>query len=375
MEPLIKWPGGKRGEFIQIKDLIPKYEKYIEPFFGGGAVFFALEPKKSAINDISVELIQFYKNIKTKKNRDNFKFEIFQLLEKWEHISDYLKVFEDDFLNLYLDYRKSKIEKNQLKKKINFLFDEKIKHFNGIFDEKFTPNPEKIQSEIEDALYYKFLRMKTKLDVSSGFTNISILDNIETAFRSGFYNRIRELYNQSIHKKINLTKEKESSFYYFIREFCYASMFRYNSKGEFNIPYGGMGYNKKKWRTKIEQLFSNKTISLMSKAIIYNEDFYDFMKRIKPTSKDFIFLDPPYDTEFSDYAGNEFNKNDQKRLADFLYKTKAKFIMIIKETPFIKELYSSNKNKINVSSFEKTYLYNVKGRNDRGVNHLLIKNF
>ena len=46
MQTLIKWPGGKTQEFPYIKDLIPTFDRYVEPFFGGGAVFFQLKPKK-----------------------------------------------------------------------------------------------------------------------------------------------------------------------------------------------------------------------------------------------------------------------------------------------------------------------------------------
>ena len=92
------------------------------------------------------------------------------------------------------------------------------------------------------------------------------------------------------------------------------------------------------------------------------------------SSEDFILLDPPYDSKFSDYEGNEFNRKDQIRLKNFLISTKAKFIMIIKETEFIKELYKDLKN-INIDEFEKQYKYNVRGRNNRDVNHLVIYNF
>ena len=52
------------------------------------------------------------------------------------------------------------------------------------------------------------------------------------------------------------------------------------------------------------------------------------------SKKDFIFLDPPYDTDFSDYEKKSFDKKDQERLAKCLYKTKANFILIIKKTDF-----------------------------------------
>lgn len=53
MKPIIKWPGGKSREIDKIESLIPDYKRYVEPFFGGGALFFHLEPKSAAINDIS----------------------------------------------------------------------------------------------------------------------------------------------------------------------------------------------------------------------------------------------------------------------------------------------------------------------------------
>lgn len=66
-------------------------------------------------------------------------------------------------------------------------------------------------------------------------------------------------------------------------------------------------------------------------------------------------------------------KDDQTRLAESLSETSAKFILIIKQTDFIAELYA--KRGFKVESFEKKYLYNMRGRNNRDVNHLLIYNF
>ena len=61
MNPIIKWPGGKSREIDKIIHLIPEYERYVEPFFGGGALFFHLAPKNAAVNDISSTLMCFYR--------------------------------------------------------------------------------------------------------------------------------------------------------------------------------------------------------------------------------------------------------------------------------------------------------------------------
>ena len=60
MNPLIKWPGGKSGEIQKIRQYIPEYDRYVEPFFGGGALFFHLRPRAAAINDISGSLMEYY---------------------------------------------------------------------------------------------------------------------------------------------------------------------------------------------------------------------------------------------------------------------------------------------------------------------------
>ena len=58
MNPIIKWAGGKEKELPYIKENLPSnIKRYIEPFIGGGAVYFNLNVKKSIINDKSEELI------------------------------------------------------------------------------------------------------------------------------------------------------------------------------------------------------------------------------------------------------------------------------------------------------------------------------
>ena len=63
--PFVKWAGGKRQLIPQIRERMPeKYNKYYEPFVGGGAVIFELLPKDAVINDINRALINTYKVIR-----------------------------------------------------------------------------------------------------------------------------------------------------------------------------------------------------------------------------------------------------------------------------------------------------------------------
>lgn len=64
LKPFLKWAGGKRQLLGEILERIPhSFENYIEPFLGGGAVLFALQPKRALINDINASLIHTYKTI------------------------------------------------------------------------------------------------------------------------------------------------------------------------------------------------------------------------------------------------------------------------------------------------------------------------
>lgn len=62
--PFVKWAGGKRQLLTQIKERMPKfYNKYYEPFVGGGAVIFEFLPQNAVINDINRALVNTYRQI------------------------------------------------------------------------------------------------------------------------------------------------------------------------------------------------------------------------------------------------------------------------------------------------------------------------
>jgi DNA adenine methylase len=59
--PLLKWPGGKRKLINSILPLVPaRFNRYFEPFFGSGALFFAIEPKHASLSDKNTELMHAY---------------------------------------------------------------------------------------------------------------------------------------------------------------------------------------------------------------------------------------------------------------------------------------------------------------------------
>ena len=258
-------------------------------------------------------------------------------------------------------------------KEIERLFKEKVLPFNGLFKKKFCVERNNLLKHIQKNLTSKLKRTKERIDIEKEFNDLEIKMNIETGFRSGFYSHFRDIMNKEKNKKLKLSKQKKIANWYFIREFCYGGMFRFNRNGEFNVPYGGMNYNGKNFRAKVDYIFSKRVRAILTNTKTENKDFESLLKSLKLKKEDFVFLDPPYDTEFSEYEENPFTKKDQERLAKTLINLKAKWILIIKETDFILSLYK-NKKGIKISKFDKEYTFNIKERNVRGVKHLIIHN-
>lgn len=256
--PLVKWSGGKKDELKYILEHIPSsFDTYLEPFIGGGAVFFYLNPKKAVISDIHKELVDFYQSIKN-----------------------------------------------------GFL--ENIHKFM-----KDHPNNEET--------YYNVRSLSTKNDL-----------------------------------------ENAQKFYY-LRKTCYRGMLRYNKKGGFNVPFGRYKH------CNYEELKNKKYETLLKRTRIYNKSF-EYIFENYNHENNFMFLDPPYDSKFTDYGYCSFGKDEQRKLAEFFKKTKIKCLMVIGKTPFIQELY---KDYV-IEEYDKKYRFKLhSGRvgDDINTKHLIIRNY
>lgn len=371
LKPILKWAGGKEQELKYIHPMLPsEFNHYYEPFIGGGAVYFSIKCNKYYINDKSYELIDLYNII---KQQDELFFRVIkEINHNWNLLEKIVSDNAINFIDFYTKFSSDKMDELNVK---NWIFEFVRKHskeFNGMLESNFNINLENFIKEINKNLISKTKRMK-KIELEKGkLPDKDILDNIESSFKSAFYMHFRYLYNNI--KKYNINKSKEIAIFFFIRNFAYSGMFRYNKNGGFNVPYGGIGYNRKNLLKKLDYFKSKDLNNHLNKASIFNLDFEDFFNENQPQSSDFIFLDPPYDTEFSTYAKNEFTKKDQERLANYLLKNcKAKWMMIIKNTDFIFSLY--NKKNININTFDKKYMVSFKNRNNKNAEHLLIRNY
>lgn len=378
LSPIIKYPGGKEKELKYILPNLPQNSKnYYEPFVGGGAVYFSIESDKYFINDKSTELINLYYMIKTQD--EEFIESINAINHNWEVMKQVIENHTDELVRIYLEFKNNQTSVQQLNDAISEFVFKNAEEFNGLLNRSFNIAIENFVIELNKSFKNKIIRMK-KLEKEKGnLKEEDIILNLECAFKNAFYMHFRYLYNHI--DELSIEVPFATAIYFFIREFCYASMFRYNRQGKFNVPYGGISYNKKTIIKKAQYFVDAELVKQLDKTEITNMDFEEFFKVYKPSKNDFVFLDPPYDTEFSTYAKNEFGKNDQKRLADYLIKEcKANFMLIIKNTDYIRSLYPANKKTANgnvlyVGKFDKKYVVSFQDRNDKDVEHLLITNY
>lgn len=117
-KPFVKWAGGKRSIIDKLINLVPEdFNTYYEPFVGGGAMLYELQPKKAVINDYNTELMNVYECIKDEnkfanmcselnkheaKHSEDYYYEIRDLdrdKKKFNKLADYKRAARTIYLN------------------------------------------------------------------------------------------------------------------------------------------------------------------------------------------------------------------------------------------------------------------------------------
>lgn len=283
MKPIIKYRGGKSKEIPFLMPHIPQYTgRYIEPFFGGGAMFFYLEPERAVINDINTNLMRFYLGVQ----------------------QNYIEL-RNELTDLEEIYKTNRTDFDALK--------------------RLYPN-EKVIDKNEE-LYYQ----------------------------------LRDMYNGLSAKKYSF-----AALYYFINKTSYSGMIRFNSKGEFNVPYG-------RYKNFNTELLTNEHHRLLANTEIHNTDYREIFAITTPD--DFVFLDPPYDCIFSDYGNDEykygFGEDNHRQLANDFFNLNCRAMMVIGATPLTRELYGGNI----IAEYKKDYAVNIRNRFRTEAVHIIVTNY
>ena len=126
LTPFVKWVGGKRQLYDEIKRRLPqKFNTYFEPFLGGGSVLFLINPKNAYINDANEELINCYLQIKNNSTKLIYKLDELMDNHQKDPQNFYLKIRNLERLDDYQDL-------SDLDKAARFIYLNKT-CFNGLY--------------------------------------------------------------------------------------------------------------------------------------------------------------------------------------------------------------------------------------------------
>jgi len=227
-------------------------------------------------------------------------------------------------------------------------------------DLKYNCNREYTVSDINENLINCYEVIKSNIDELI----IELEKDIYTNNSESYY-KCRDRFNNIKFNETNLI-EKAALFIY-LNKCGYNGMYRENSKGKYNIPFGKMK-NPKICDTRV---LRKDTEGLRNVNIACCE-YSSILELVE--KDDFVYLDPPYHETFTDYTNNKFNEEEQRELKLFVDELTRKgvFIMLSNSaTDFIKDLYKDYK-QINL-----TIKYSLGGKGaDRGdKQELLIINY
>ena len=273
--PFVKWVGGKSRLVPTLLSYFPdEFNNYYEPFVGGGALYFSINPSKAFINDLNEVLINAYINIK----------------KRIDEVVDALKIIQNEYINL---------------------------------------------------------------------------DNLDA--KKEFYLTKRKLFNQLPNDDFNKT-----ILLIFINKTCFNGMYRENSKGEYNIPFG---------QHDSPTICDEKNLRLVSghlkKTTITKFSYDDAIKTAK--KGDLVYFDPPYDplnttSSFTTYQAGGFSSKDQEKLRDVFKKLSEKgcYVMLSNsDTPMINELYK----EFTINKIYASRSINSNGAKRQKVKEVLVTNY
>jgi DNA adenine methylase len=152
---------------------------------------------------------------------------------------------------------------------------------------------------------------------------------VEIAMRNdaALFYRQRERFNRLVAAGAGDTAETAALFYYLNRT-GYNGLCRFNRSGEFNVPFGR--YRRINYVTD----FSAYRATFKE----WNLSAGDF-EALELDDDDFIYADPPYDVEFTQYSSESFGWNEQVRLAEFLARHRGPVVLSNQATARIVRLY------------------------------------
>ncbi|MGQ4544690.1 DNA adenine methylase [Dermabacteraceae bacterium P13088] len=272
VKPILKWVGGKRQLVDEIEKRLPKrIDYYVEPFIGGGALLFHLQPRHVRINDYNEELINVYRVVKNSP-------------------------------------------------------DALIRELT-IHDRK--------NSELGSEWFYHIRGLDRKCDFND-------MSEISRAARIIYLNKT-----------------------------CYNGLFRVNSAGQLNVPYGN---------NRSPNIVNEIGIRALNKYFcdvdidMRNGDFADCLTGLPKNA--FVYLDPPYipissTSAFTGYTQGGFGYEDQVRLRDECVKLRNQGVCFLQSNSDCEEIRNLYK-EFKIDTVDAKRSINSRGNRRGAVKEVLI---
>lgn len=335
MTPLFRWAGGKKRMIKEYKPHLPaSFDTYVEPFFGGGALFiwaYLKNPDANFfINDINPYIMGIYESVRDKP--DDF----------CSIVSGYEKVFLDLAPPTEKNIIVATIDGKEKKKTIW------VPHPHGKTDEKLE----------------KRFKLKGK---RWNWRSIYL----RKPTRRTFYFKTRQLYKE---EKDKWTKTERDATLYFLLLTCFNGVWQASRDNDvFNTPCGLM--------RQTDKIYDRENVMEWHKALqkctITSGDFSDTLAYIGPNS--FTFLDPPYrsaskeEKTFATY-NTEANDDFQEKVLDFFKKAVYnKSYTLLSNRDWGDGFFEKRVGKKNIKTFSVTYTVGRKKKDEESGKHTAKK--
>lgn len=205
-------------------------------------------------------------------------------------------------------------------------------------------------------------------DVFNGISEIAnVFESVPLEEKKDLYLNFRTRFNAS-----GVDTLDSAVLLYSINKLCFNGLYRENSKGGFNVPFG----QKKNFPPLIKDDFEEVS-RLLEHTEILNSDFEGTIAKAK--RGDFVYLDPPYipidiTASFTSYHSEGFGVTDQQRLAKAMLelgKSGVKAMCSNSDTPLTREIYS----QLNVATIQAPRMVSAKASGRGSVSELVITNY
>ena len=231
-----------------------------------------------------------------------------------------------------------------------------------------------IASSSQQDIFWEQLKLNIeKYNLSATFMG----RDIPKEYRKEFVKTYFAKYNKDAYVRMRSDFNDEKNdmmFLYMLLIYGFNRMLRFNAKGDFNLPVGNVDFNM----NVVDALNSYFDYVKDKNIQLFNMDFQDFIEKVQPTSKDLVYLDPPYLITFSEY-NKLWNEDSEIRLINYLDELNARGIRFaVSNVLWHRKRYNGTFNmwaqKYNIVKIKSNYI-SFNDNTEKDTYEVLVKNY